>query len=224
MIMYENINMISCGMVNCYVIRGEKGDVLIDTGREEYRDHIETWLMNYNISLIILTHGHADHIQNAGYFSKLYNAPVMISPYDMRIARDNKARPYYITTPIGRLMKKQTEMTMHLHMNRFEPSIFADEGMDLSPYGIDGVIISLEGHTKGSIGVLCKSSVGYDLYAGDAVMNVAVPMFPMIAESPKMAKTAIERIVTLSPDRILPGHGNPVCKGDTAYRLFIDRF
>ena len=224
MLMLENINMIDCGMTNCYVIRGRKGDILVDTGREEYRDHIETWLLNYNITLIILTHGHADHVQNAAYFSKLYNAPIMISPYDMRLARDNGCRPYYITNPLGRIMKKQLEMNMHIRMNRFDPAIFAEEGMDLEPYGIDGVIINLEGHTKGSVGILCKSSVGYDLYAGDAIMNTPLPMFPIISESPSKAKGSIERIITLASDRILCGHGNPIICGHKSYKLFIDRF
>ena len=53
MIMYENLNMIECGGVSCYIVKGKNGDVLIDTGREQYRDHIETWLMNYNVKLII---------------------------------------------------------------------------------------------------------------------------------------------------------------------------
>lgn len=224
MLMLENINMIECGMTNCYVIRGSKGDVLVDTGREEYRDHIETWLLNYNITLIILTHGHAECVQNAAYFSKLYNAPIMISPYDMSIARNNGARPYYITNPLGLLMKRQLEMNAHIRMNRFEPAIFAEEGMDLNPYGINGVIINLEGHTKGSIGIFCKSSVGYDLYAGDAIVNTPLPMFPPTCESPAKAKEAMERIITISPDRILCGHGDPIICGHKPYKLFIDRF
>ena len=40
MIMYENLNMIECGGVSCYIVKGKNGDVLIDTGREQYRDHI----------------------------------------------------------------------------------------------------------------------------------------------------------------------------------------
>ena len=222
--MYENINMISCGMVNCYIVRGEKGDILIDTGLETYRDHIETWLLNYNVKLIILTHGHAENIQNAGYFSELYGAPIMISPYDMRIARDNSARKSYITNPLGRLMRGRDEMLSHMHMNRFEPKIYAEEGMDLREYGIDGVIVSLEGHTRGSLGVFCKSSVGFDLYAGDALVNMPVPMFPMTAESPYGARCSIERIITLSPDRIMCTRGKPICCGDRSYKMFIDRF
>ena len=34
MIMYENLNMIECGGVSCYIVKGKNGDVLIDTGRE----------------------------------------------------------------------------------------------------------------------------------------------------------------------------------------------
>lgn len=224
MIMFQNLNMIECSFTNCYVIRGSKGDILVDTGRESDRDYIETWLMNYNITLIILTHGHGDHVQNAAYFSRLFNAPVMISPYDMRLARDNNSRPCFVTTPLGKILKKQNEKLMDMPIERFEPKIYAEEGMDLSHYGIDGVIISLEGHTKGSIGILCKSSVGYDLYCGDALMSKGFPMMPMTCESPKRAKVALERIVTLSPDRILTGHGEPVCKGSKAYRMLIERF
>lgn len=105
MIMYENLNMIECGGVSCYIVKGKNGDVLIDTGREQYRDHIETWLMNYNVKLIILTHGHASQVQNAAYFSKLYNAPIMASPLDMSLVSDSSSRPYYITNPWGHILK-----------------------------------------------------------------------------------------------------------------------
>ena len=223
MIMYENLNMIECGGVSCYIVKGKNGDVLIDTGREQYRDHIETWLMNYNVKLIILTHGHASQMQNAAYFSKLYNAPIMASPLDMSLVSDSSSRPYYITNPWGHILKKRKDMNMRMHMNSFEPDICVEEGTDLSPYGIDGVIVNLEGHTGGSIGVLCKSSVGYDLYAGDAVANLPFPMFPMTAESPLRAREAIERIIDLAPDRILVSHGKPICCGDRSYKLFIDR-
>ena len=215
--------MIECGGVSCYIVKGKNGDVLIDTGREQYRDHIETWLMNYNVKLIILTHGHASQVQNAAYFSKLYNAPIMASPLDMSLVSDSSSRPYYITNPWGHILKKRKDMNMRMHMNSFEPDICVEEGTDLSPYGIDGVIVNLEGHTRGSIGVLCKSSVGYDLYAGDAVANLPFHMFPMTAESPLRAREAIERIIDLAPDRILVSHGKPICCGDRSYKLFIDR-
>ena len=35
MIMYENLNMIECGGVSCYIVKGNNGDVLIDTSSTE---------------------------------------------------------------------------------------------------------------------------------------------------------------------------------------------
>ena len=57
----SGVNMITCGHVNCYVIRGSSGDILIDTGTAEYREAVEAWLCNYNVRLIFLTHGHNGH-------------------------------------------------------------------------------------------------------------------------------------------------------------------
>lgn len=222
MIMYENLNMISCGNVNCYVIRGKRGDVLIDTGFEKYRDYIETWLLNYKIKLIILTHGHVDHIQNAEYFSRLCSAPVMMSSGDIPLSRDNSCRHKYITTLSGYLL--EAAKTKNISADPFDVTYPVTGEMSLSEYGIDGRIISLEGHTRGSLGVLCKSSVGYDLYAGDAVFNSPFPMFPMTAESPRRARESIEKIIGLAPDRILPGHGKPIVCGTRAYQMFIGRF
>lgn len=226
MVLWKNLSMISCGMTNCWIIRGSRGDILIDTGLEEYRSRIELWLQSYgyNVSLIILTHGHADHIQNAAYFSRKYGAPIMISPYDMRLARDNASRHYYITSLSGWVMRNRCKRNMRLVCDRFEPDIFAEDGMDLSPYGIEGTVVSLEGHTKGSIGVLHNSSYGRDLYVGDAVCCCPIPSYPMICESPAAARRSIERIITIAPDRILSGHGGPVCCGDKKYELFAGRF
>lgn len=210
MIAYKGINMITCGHVNCYIIRGEKGDILIDTGTPDFRGIIETWLFNYHVTLIILTHGHNDHIGNAAYFSELFGAPIMISPYDMRLCRSNLSRRSYALTAAGRLMMTANNAVMQKKSELFSPDIFAADDMELSPYGIDGRIINLEGHTKGSIGVLCSSSLGCDLYVGDAVMNMIRPSMPMIAESPKQAHRTVRRIMALSPDRILSGHGKPV--------------
>lgn len=216
--------MIECGGICCYVIKGDDGDILIDTGLEKYRDHIETWLLNYDITLIILTCGKAECVQNASYFSKIYNAPIMMSPYDVPLARDNSSRKYYITNPMGKIFQKQIELNSHIRMNPVRVDIVAEEGTDLSPYGIDGVIINLEGHTKGSIGVKHRSSTGYDIYCGSAVTSKTLPVeaMPLTSESPSRARTSINKIIAMNPDRILCTIGNPICKGSATYTLFTE--
>ena len=227
MVMHKGLNMITCGLDNCYVIRGSKGDVLIDTGAEERRREIEAWLGGFDVRLIILTHGHNDHIGNAAYFSELYHAPIMISPYDLRLARDNCCREYFTMphwgmTSLGRIIRRENELCMHRQATWFDPKIFAVDGMSLAPYGIDGQIIDLEGHTKGSVGVLCRGEFGLDIYAGDAVMNVLSPSLPMTAESPRRARLTLRSISRLLPERILCGHGEPICRGSKGYGKLLD--
>ncbi|MCM1524553.1 MAG: MBL fold metallo-hydrolase [Ruminococcus sp.] len=222
MIMYENLNMISCGGGNCYVIRGDKGDILIDTGGTEWRGTIEEWLKNYNVTLIILTHGHIDHTGNAGYFSRLFNAPVMISPYDLPLVKDMDCRPYYVTTPVGSFIKMEQERSEEKAAEPFDNIIPAGDGVSLAKYGIDGSIISLEGHTKGSVGVLHNSEAGTDIYVGDAVMNTPISLFPAICESPRRARESIKRLSRLIPLRIMPGHGDPLCCHERRYKLLVN--
>ena len=62
MVIHKGLNMMTCGGNNCYVVRGAKGDILIDTGAAADRFEIEAWLRGFDIGLIILTHGHNDHI------------------------------------------------------------------------------------------------------------------------------------------------------------------
>lgn len=213
--------MITCGFGNCYVIRGKRGDILIDTCTKEYRGEIETWLHNYDIRLIVLTHGHNDHIGNAAYFSKLYGADVAMCVYDMKLARDNSIHKLFSIGAAGKILaaasKKSIEKT---RAENFGIDIFLDDGMPLGEeFGADCTAVKLDGHTKGSYGVLC----GSDLYVGDAAMNFIKPSFPLICESPKAARKSLERIRALNPKRIFFGHGKPIESGTEEYRKMFVR-
>lgn len=201
----ENINMITCGSVNCYVIKGVDGDILIDTGLKKYRDYIEMWLMNYNIKLIILTHGHIDHIQNALYFSKLYNCKIAMSKYDVGLAKNNRIHTLYNIIPMPKLAFLAMTSATRKKCEPFKVDIFLESDCDFSACGIKMHIVGLEGHTRGSIGVLYNN----DLYAGDAVINLNGLKQDFVAESPKRAKITYEKICNMNVNRILCGHLKP---------------
>ena len=74
-----DIHRISVGNVNCYIVVDKDKAILIDTGRKKYREKILEKCKEFNVSLIVLTHGHMDHCQNAAYLANALNIPVAIS-------------------------------------------------------------------------------------------------------------------------------------------------
>lgn len=212
--MYEKLSFINCGGTYCYVIQGYQGDVLIDTGEKRYRNEIEMWLLNFNIKIIILTHGHNDCIENAAYFSKLYNAEVYMTEADYELAKNNMSRSFYACGLSGQLISSAAFKIMKRQAEEFKVNFIHDGHILATKYGIPCYIIDLEGHTKGSIGVYYAE----DLYVGDAVMNVVYPSFPYICESPKAARRSIERFKNINPKRLLFTHGEPIeTKHNKAY-------
>ena len=71
-----DIHRISAGNVNCYIVVGKDKAILIDTGRKKYRERILDKCKEYHVSLIVLTHRHMDHCQNAAYLANALNIPV----------------------------------------------------------------------------------------------------------------------------------------------------
>lgn len=222
---YKNLNMFSSVYGNCYVIRCIDGDVLIDTGDIRCRDEIEVWLMNYDIKLIMLTHGHNDHIGNAAYFADLYDVPVAMSKYDIPLIKDNKCRKIYTMNGFGAVGTPFRNICQKTKAEHFKPDILLEDRMRLSDLNVDGIlmssrIISLDGHTRGSIGILD----GRDLYCGDALVNYPLSLEPVYAESPKAAIQTMKKIAAIAPLRIFTGHGEPIVRGDKKYRKFLEKY
>ena len=218
---YEGVNMITCGSENCYVIRGRDGDILIDTGSARYRDEIGVWLDNYDIRLIFLTHGHNDHIGNAVHFARRFSADIAMSAYDAALARNNKIHKLYRTGARGFVIMALSRMTFLSKAESFETTVFLEDGLPVGDIcGIDDcTAVRLDGHTKGSFGLLH----GKDLYLGDAAMNFVVPSFPAICESPKAARESLDLIRELKPERIFFGHGSPIMGDSPAYKKMFEK-
>ena len=65
---------------------------------------------------------------------------------------------------------------------RFTPDVLLDDGDDLSPYGLEGTVSCLPGHSKGSIGVL---TAGGELFCGDLFDNTKGPAFNSLLMIPR---------------------------------------
>ena len=75
---------------HAYLLRGEGGSVLVDTGTQKLAEHTLAACHHMGLKLILLTHGHFDHCQNAAYFAQELHCPVAISPLDAPLLKGEK--------------------------------------------------------------------------------------------------------------------------------------
>ncbi len=147
---FDNIFMKRFLYFNVYVIRGEEGDVLIDTGFIGNRRALVKWLKSFDIKMIILTHAHIDHVWNVNYLKDLYHCSVAMGEFDIEYLDNTKIH----SEPVNRFYKYRTKL-MNWGMRTFVPEKFSVEYLlkdkqILNVAGLELQIVSLPGHTKGS--------------------------------------------------------------------------
>ncbi|WP_080874000.1 MBL fold metallo-hydrolase [Oceanobacillus timonensis] len=126
------------GEVNSYLIQGDNGYTVIDTGihAPETKAFWERVLSHYKIEKLVLTHTHEDHIGLARWFQEIYEIPVYVSRRgyeEMRKGRDAKARK----NRIKRLIKKHGAPPIPIKIKdespifKFEPDGFFDDNDEI---------------------------------------------------------------------------------------------
>ena len=78
----STITRIKCKTDNCYLISEGRNAILVDTGSSQCLDLVISECDKYNLKLIVLTHVHFDHAENAAEISKRYGVPVAFHPAD----------------------------------------------------------------------------------------------------------------------------------------------
>jgi len=203
----SNIERIQCGNGNAYLLSDGEDAVLVDTCRIQYKEKIVERCKKKNVRLIVLTHGHIDHIQNAAFFSKELNAPIAMHKADCGLITNNLAEPLSAHSILGKFILKLSQKSFEKDKAEpFAPGIMLQEGDSLQEDGVSATIIELPGHTKGSIGIKTGNSV----IVGDALMNMFYPVkSPLYGDKAAMEKSA-ERISSFGDMTIYFGHGKPV--------------
>lgn len=199
--------------VNCYLIKTGDGYVLIDTGLSTHKRGIErelniTGCKPGNLKLIIVTHADFDHVGNCAYLREKYGARIAMHRDELEVAEHGDmlgSRPGW-----PRLIRAYTRIVfLYLPIGkskRFRPDVYLEDGQDLTGYGLDGRVVHLPGHTRGSIGVLTGEG---DIFCGDLLLGSRKPKKNNLVDNAAEMDTSIERLRDLGVKTIYPGHGRP---------------
>ena len=198
------------GLVNSYLIQTAEGFILIDTGSSNQRADLEDELRHAgcqpgNFRLIVITHGDFDHTGNAAYLRGKFDTKIAMHAEDAGMAERGdmfwnrkKGNPLFrILVPV--LFRFKTP-------DRFTPDIALGEGDNLTEYGLDAKVLSIPGHSKGSIGILTADG---ELFCGDLLTNLERPVLNAIMDDGAVARKSIEKLKTQNVRVVYPGHGKP---------------
>ena len=209
------IHAIPLGPDNVYAVK-DRGTILVDGGTPGKFDLVLPGLRAAGVSpeevkLIVLTHGHWDHIGCAAAIKQLTGAPLAMHYTEReRIEKPVKAQPPGITLwgkVFGAFCSAAFVPFIRIPPASVDVAI-SDEGMSLEPYGICGKVLHTPGHSPGSLTILLETG---DALVGDLAMNLFPlrmgPGLPIFAEELGRLRASVEILLTLGATTIHPAHG-----------------
>jgi glyoxylase-like metal-dependent hydrolase (beta-lactamase superfamily II) len=198
------------GSVNCYLVETGAGYVLIDTGGSNSREQLLRELESAgckpgDLKLIVITHGDFDHIGNAAYLRQEFGASIAMHADDSGMA--GRGDMFWNRKSGNALIKVIAPIVFRFgKADRFEPDLCIEDGYALSEYGFEAAVLTIPGHSKGSIGIL---TAGRDLFCGDLISNTDGPVLNSIMDDLAAANASLEKLRRLAINTVYPGHGEP---------------
>jgi glyoxylase-like metal-dependent hydrolase (beta-lactamase superfamily II) len=214
--MTVSIHPIKLGVTCCYIVQG-KGTIMVDAGSswqaERFRKAMETLRIDpQSIRLIVITHGHFDHIGSARDIQEITGAKIAMHYREKDwLEKSLKPLPPAVTT-WGAIFK--TTMGVFLPLVHFPPAkvgvVLGDDGMSLADFGIPGRITYTPGHSMGSVSVLLEMG---DAFVGDLAMNGLPlrlsPGLPIFAEDMQKARESWKLLLDQGAKTVYPAHWKP---------------
>jgi glyoxylase-like metal-dependent hydrolase (beta-lactamase superfamily II) len=183
----------SAGFCGIYLIRSGPETILFDVGHAGRRRALVQGLARRglgpgDITTVVLSHSHYDHVQNVDLFPR---AMLCLHAAELAAAPDDPARPPW---------------THHLFARREVRDL--TDAAELAP-GVRAV--HFPGHTAGSIGLVAETDEGNAVCTGDALssataLRAGVPA--VVRGDPAQARASLRRAAMLA-DFIFPGHDTP---------------
>jgi glyoxylase-like metal-dependent hydrolase (beta-lactamase superfamily II) len=214
--MGANIYPVTLGFDHAYIIQ-DQGTIMIDGGAPKQAKAFSKALENASIKpeevqLIVLTHGHWDHIGSAKEIKEITGGKIAMHQREKHWLESSlKPMPPGATTwghIFGSIIKVFLPL-IHIPATDVDV-VLGDEEVSLAEYGIQGKVVYTPGHSSGSVSVLLETG---DAFVGDMAMNKfplrLSPGLPIFAEDWAQLMESWKQLLNQGVKTIYPSHGEP---------------
>ena len=167
-------------VTNCYIVKGEQGDLVIDPGQGSF-----DWVMQNTgkIAAVLNTHGHYDHVYDDAKLQRM-GAKIYIHESDAFMLRTDPFETMPESIEADVLVKGQ-EQSLEIAGFNVKFSLFA-------------------GHTPGS----CMIEVDGVIFSGDVIFKGSIGRWDFPFSSGAQMRESLHKILQIKGDFTLyPGHG-----------------
>lgn len=215
------VPIVPFGVVNCHLVVGDEGCVLVDTGVPGSQRRIERALKAQgrgfpDVRLIVVTHAHLDHAGSAARLRELTGAPIAAHAGDLAHYQQREPMTYCATGWISGLFFRTGIIVQPYRP--FTPDILLADGqvLDLAPYGLAGRVRPTPGHTAGSVSL---ELAGGDAMVGDllasgvllgGLVRTGRARRPPFEDDPVTVARQLQQLVAGGMHTFHLGHGGPL--------------
>lgn len=213
---------------NIFLIRGD-GNVLVDSGSPGDYPTIVEALSNYglkptDINALVLTHGHADHAGTAAQFRANGFTKVIAGRGDiLALSRgtNDELKAMNLTAFFLRPL-------VDFKFDSFMPDVIVDSDYDMGLHGISARVISMPGHTPGSLVLNYHDGSSFvgDMIAGGIWGGKLFPFYPSqhyFHADRERNQSNIEKLIRAGARQFYVGHGGPLSPEDVTKAFRIPR-
>lgn len=188
------IETLVVGMIqaNCFIVADEatKKAVIIDPGGDAPVIAKRIKDRGYDVTAILATHGHFDHVEALSGVKDAVDAPIMVHPEDI---------------PLIKNMKNQGALFGIRVTEAPPPDNFLADGDEIKFGSLTIKVLHTPGHSRGSVCFL----VDGHLFAGDLLFQGSIGRTDLAGgDYETLINSVLTKVFTLPDDTVVhPGHG-----------------
>lgn len=180
-------------LTNCYVLASEKGRAaIVDPGDDPLDVAALLEKNSLTPAMILLTHGHFDHIGGVKELVARYGIPVYGSRDELPLFTD---------------LRRNQAVYVHGTPERYhvEPDHLVEDGDEITLDELTIRVLATPGHTPGGVCYLC----GGLLFSGDTLFAGSIGRCDLLGGDYETLLHSLSRLDQLEGEyQVLPGHGH----------------